>query len=170
MMDTMEAIHTRRSIREYQDKPVPKELITELLKAAMAAPSAGNQQPWAFIVIDDPDILKEAPTINPFAEMAYDAPLGILVCGDLDGKRFPDYWGVDCSAAVQNLLLAAHALGLGAVWTGVYPREERMDGFAQLLALPEHIQPHTLVVIGYPEEIPERQDRYTEEKVHYNGW
>ena len=88
-MDTIETIHTRRSVREYQDKPVPEELVTEILKAAMAAPSAGNQQPWEFVVITDTGLLKEAPNINPFADMAFDAPLGILVCGNPEGGRFP---------------------------------------------------------------------------------
>ncbi len=169
-MDTLEAIHTRRSIREYQDKPVPEELVTEILKAAMAAPSARNQQSWEFIVITDAEVRGKIPTVSPFAQMIVNAPLGILVCGNLKIETAPGYWVVDCSAATQNLLLAAHSLGLGAVWTGVYPREERMDGLTELLNLPEHIMPHSLVVIGYPAQQPEHPDRFKPERIHHNRW
>jgi nitroreductase len=169
-MDTLEAIHNRRSIREYQDKTIPGELITKLLAAAMAAPSARNQQPWEFIVITDKGILSEISTINPYAQMAKKAPLAILVCGNLRIETSPGYWVVDCAAAVQNMLLCAHALGLGAVWTGTYPNEERMDGYTTLLNLPEHVLPHTLVVLGYPAEQPPHQDRFNPERIHYDGW
>lgn len=169
-MDTLEAIHTRRSIRQYQDRPVPAETITQLLAAAMAAPSAGNQQPWEYIVITDREILKAIPAINPYAEMAEQAPLAILVCGNLRLETFSGYWVVDCAAAVQNMLLCAHASGLGAVWTGTYPDEERIDGYTALLDLPEHVIPHTLVVIGYPAEQPGHEDRFKPERIHYNGW
>lgn len=169
-MDAIEAIHTRRSIRSYQDKPVPEELITKLLAAAMAAPSARNQQPWQFVVITDKSILEKLPSVNPNTQMAHEAPLAILVCGDLKVETSPGYWVVDCSAATQNLLLCAHALGLGAVWTGTYPNEERMDGYTELLGLPEYILPHSLVLIGYPAEVPPPEDRYNPERIHYNGW
>lgn len=169
-MDTLEAIHTRRSIREYQDKDISEELIDELLKAAMAAPSARNQQPWEFVVITDPELKKKVPSVCPFAQMIANAPLAILVCGDLKIETAQGYWVVDCSAATQNLLLAAHALGLGAVWTGVYPREERMDGLTELLGLPEYILPHSLVVIGFPAQQPPKQDRFKAERIHMNGW
>ena len=169
-MDTIEAIHTRRSIREYQDKPVPDELVTEILKAAMASPSARNQQPWEFVVITDPDLREKIPSVSPFTQMIVDAPLAILVCGDLKVETAQGYWVIDCAAATQNLLLAAHALGLGAVWTGVYPREERMDGLAELMNLPEYVLPHSLVVIGYPAQQPPQQDRFKPERIHVNGW
>jgi nitroreductase len=170
LMDTLEAIHTRRSIREYQDKPVPDELVTEMLKAAMAAPSARNQQSWEFVIVTDKEIREKIPTVCPFAQMIVHAPLAILVCGNLEIETSQGYWVIDCAAATQNMLLAAHALGLGAVWTGVYPREERMDGLTELLNLPEYILPHSLVVIGYPAEQPEHPDRFQPEKIHYNGW
>lgn len=169
-MDTLTAIHTRRSIREYTDQPISEEAVQEILKAAMAAPSAGNQQPWQFIVITDPEILKEIPKINPYAEMAVTAPLPILICGDLKIERFAGYWVVDCSAATQNMLLAAHALGLGAVWTGIYPMEDRMDAFTKLIGCPEHILPHSLVVIGYPAQERQHPDRFKPERVHHNEW
>lgn len=169
-MDTLTAIHTRRSIREYEDKDVPEELVLELVKAAMASPSARNQQPWEFVVITDPDLRKEIPAVCPFAQMIVDAPLAILVCGNLKIETAQGYWVIDCAAATQNLLLAAHALGLGAVWTGVYPREERMDGLTTLLDLPEYILPHSLVVLGFPAEQPPQQVRFYPERIHINGW
>jgi nitroreductase len=169
-MDTIEAIHTRRSIRNYLDKPIPEELVNKLLAAAMAAPSARNQQPWEFIVITEKSILEKIPAVNPFAQMAGAAPLAILVCGNLKIETSPGYWVIDCAAATQNLLLCAHALGLGAVWTGTYPREERMDGYTELFDLPEHILPHSLVVIGYPAQQPPSVDRFKAERVHHNAW
>jgi nitroreductase len=169
-MEVMEAIHTRRSIRKYQNKPVPEEIIREILAAAMCAPSAGNQQPWHFVVITDREILRRVPDIHPYAAMTRQAPGAILVCGDLSLERYPGNWVLDCSAAVQNLLLAAHAKGLGAVWTGIYPQKDRMEGFRRLLHLPENIVPHTLVPFGYPSQQLPREDRYKEERVHYNGW
>ena len=128
-MDTLLAIRTRRSIRAYQDKPVPEELTQKLLAAAMQAPSARNQQPWQFIVIDDRALLAKIPGVMPNAAMAAEAPLAILVCAELALEKSQGYWVLDCAAAVENMLLAAHALGLGAVWCGVYPREPR-DGRA----------------------------------------
>ena len=169
-MDTLEAIHTRRSIREYQNKPIPEELVTEILKAAMMAPSARNQQPWEFVVITDEEVRRKIPSVCQFAQMVVDAPLAILVCGNLKIETAQGYWVIDCSAATQNMLLAAHALGLGAVWTGVYPREERMDGLTEILDLPEYILPHSLVVLGFPAQQPAQQDRFNPERIHHNGW
>ncbi|MCE5268652.1 MAG: nitroreductase family protein [Planctomycetaceae bacterium] len=169
-MDTLEAIHSRRSVRRYEDRPVPEELVQELVAAACNAPSARNQQPWQFVVIDDRQILAEVAKINPNAQMARRAPLGILVCGDLSLETSPGYWVVDCAAAVENMLLAAHALGLGAVWTGVYPRQERMDGLRRLVRVPENVIPHSLVIVGYPAERPAPQSRYRADRVHRNIW
>jgi nitroreductase len=169
-MDTMDAIHTRRSVRRYEDRQVPEELRRKLLAAAMNAPSARNGQPWQFVVIDDRGTLAEIARLNPNAQMCREAPLAILVCGDLGLEKSPGYWVVDCAAAVENMLLAAHALGLGAVWTGVYPRPERMEGLGKLLKLPENVIPHSLVVVGYPAEQPPPQDRYRPERVHHGGW
>ncbi|MHC4178728.1 MAG: nitroreductase family protein [Planctomycetota bacterium] len=169
-MDAMEAIHSRRSIRKYQDRPVPEKLLRRILAAAMSAPSARNAQPWQFVVISDRELLAEIPQINPNAHMAARAPVAILICGDLSLEKSAGYWSVDCAAAAQNMLLAAHALELGAVWTGVYPREQRIEGLRHLLALPENVVPHSLIVLGYPAEQPGREDRYREERVHQNRW
>ena len=120
-METLKAIFTRRSIREYTQQAVPDELVQELLAAAMQAPSAGNQQPWHFIIVTERDQLHALADVLPFGKSLQTAPLGIAVCADLKLARYPDYWVQDCSAATQNLLLAAHALGLGVVWLGVFP-------------------------------------------------
>jgi nitroreductase len=169
-MDALQALHTRRSIRHYRNEPVPDDLIQQLLSAAMMAPSARNAQPWHFVVLTDPALLQAAAQINPNAWMTAQAPVGILVCADLHLELSPGYWPVDCAAAVENLLLAAHALGLGAVWTGIYPRQERIDGFRRLLSLPEAIMPHSLVPLGYPAEQPASHDRYRADRVHRDRW
>ncbi len=169
-MDALEAIRTRRSIRKYTDRPVETEKVKIMLEAAMLAPSAGNQQPWRFIVIDDKALLEKVPEINPNAPMAPKAPLAILVCGDLRLERFPGNWTADCSAAAENLLIAARALGLGAVWTGLYPEEDRMEGFRDLLGLPREVVPLALIPVGYPATESGPVNRFREDRVHKNGW
>ncbi|MHB8118209.1 MAG: nitroreductase family protein [Methanothrix sp.] len=169
-METLQAIKTRRSIRKFLDKPVSREMVRELLEAAMFAPSAGNEQPWQFIVLDDRKFLDEVPNICATASMCRQSPLAILVCGDSSLEKYPGFWVQDCSAAVENLLLAAHALGLGAVWAGVYPMMDRVEAFQRRLCLPEEITPFALVALGYPNEAPAAPKRYREERVHYNGW
>jgi nitroreductase len=169
-MDTLEAIHSRRSIRKFLDQPVSEELIEKLLAAAMQAPSARNQQPWQFLVIDQRPLLVKIPEFMPNAAMVAGARLAILVCGDLGLEKSEGYWVVDCAAAVENLLLAAHALGLGAVWCGVYPREARMEGLGRLVGLPQQVIAHSLVVLGHPGEQASPQDRYRPERVRRNHW
>lgn len=169
-MDAMQAILSRRSIRRYTDQPLPEALITDLLKAAMSAPSAGNQQPWQFVVINERGILDKIAQFHPYARMLLEAPAAILVCGDLKLETSKGYWVQDCSAATQNLLLAAHASGLGAVWLGVYPREERVVALRALLGLPEHIAPLALVAVGYPAESKPPSNRYDAARVRYNRW
>ena len=169
-MDVLEAIRTRRSIRRYQRRPVPEELIQQVLAAAMSAPSARNAQPWQFVVLDDRAILGQIPSFAPNAEMVRAAPLAILVCADLSLEISPGYWPIDCAAATQNLLLAVQGLGLGAVWCGVYPREERMEGFRRLFDLPPNIVPHSLVSLGYPAEQPPGADRFQPDRVRRNRW
>ena len=169
-MDLFDAIYTRRSIREYEDEPVSDDLIREIIGAAMMAPSAGNARPWQFVVITDPEIKSKIPRIHPHAAMAADAPVSILVCGDLSLEKYPGNWIADCSAATQNLLLAAHGKGLGAVWTGIYPEEDRIQNFRKLLGLPDHVVPLALIPMGYPAYPSRRQDRFEEEKIHYDKW
>jgi len=169
-MDTLEALYTRRSIRKYQPDKVPEDLLRSMLAAAMSAPSANNAQPWQFVVITDAGLLAEIPKVHPYAAMAKEAPLAVVVCGDLSLEVSPGYWVVDCAAAVENLLLAAHALGLGAVWCGVYPKEERIRAFQKFLGLPKHVLPHSLIPVGYPAEKHGRVDRYREDRVHHDRW
>jgi len=169
-MDAMDAILTRRSVRSYTDQPVPEHVLTGLLEAAMSAPSAGNQQPWQFVIIDDRDKLRAIQQVHPYSGMLGHAPVAILICGDLSRERFKGFWVQDCSAAVQNLLIAARAQGVGAVWLGVYPLEDRVNGLRDIFGLPETIVPLAVVSVGYPavEQYPE--DRYDQRRIHRNRW
>ena len=166
----IENIMTRTSIRQYKDQPVEQEKIDIMLKAAMAAPTAVNLQPWHFIVITDKKTIGLLSGKQPT-----NAPLLIAVCGDTDkttmpdGKmKLPDFWVEDVSAATENLLLAAHALGLGAVWTGVYPAMERVAEVANVLNCPQNIVPVAVVRVGYPDEAPEPKNKFKEENISYN--
>jgi nitroreductase len=169
-MDAVQAIMTRRSIRDFTSEPVTAAQVRCILECAMNAPSAGNQQPWHFIVIDDRKVLDALPTVHPYCQMALAAPLAIAVCGDGASAKHRLYWQHDCAAAIENLLLAVHALGLGAVWTAVYPDVERTAAVQRLLGLPENIAPVALIPIGHPAEQPEQTVRYREDRVHKNGW
>ena len=166
----IENIMTRTSIRQYKDQPVEQEKIDIMLKAAMAAPTAVNLQPWHFIVINDKNTIKLLSGQQPT-----NAPLMIAVCGDTDkttmpdgNGKLPDFWVQDVSAATENLLLAAHAQGLGAVWTGVYPVMERVAEVANVLNCPENIIPLAVVRIGYPDESPKPKDKFKQENISYN--
>lgn len=169
-MEAIETIFKRRSIRRYTDEAVPEETVQELLKAAMSAPSAGNEQPWHFIVVNDRKILDEVPKIHPYSQMLRAAPLAIVVCGDLQKEVFSGFWVQDCAAATENLLLAATAQGLGAVWVGVHPMKEREQGLQKLLHLPEHVIPFAIVSIGHPAEHLPPANRYDPSRVHRNTW
>jgi nitroreductase len=169
-MDALTALCSRRSIRLYTGKPVAQELVRELLNAAMSAPSAGNERPWHFIVLTDRLILDSIPRFHPYAAMLKHASVAILVCGDVSLERHKGYWVLDCAAATENILVAAHAKGLGAVWCGVYPTEDRVAGFRSLLGLPEQIVPFSLVPLGFPAEIKHAGDRYEADRVHENRW
>ncbi|MEE9443175.1 MAG: nitroreductase family protein [candidate division Zixibacteria bacterium] len=166
----MEAILRRRSIRQYTGEKISEEIIETLLRAAMSAPSANNIQPWHFIIIDDRKTLDAIPKFHPYSKMLTQAPLAILVCGDTKAVMKPEYIYLDCSAATQNILIAAHTLGLGAVWLGIYPREERIEGIKNLMMLPEHIEPIALISLGHPAESKEPSNRFTKSKVKYNHW
>ena len=169
-MDAMEAILSRRSVRKYNKKSLSDKDIKELLEAAMSAPSAGNQQPWHFILIDDPEILGKIPTFHKHAHMLRDASIAILVCGDLNLEKHKGMWVQDCSAATQNILLAVRAKGLGAVWLGIYPREERLEGMKNLTKLPENVIPFSLISIGDPAEKQGKVNRYDDSRIHHNTW
>jgi nitroreductase len=169
-VDALEAILSRRSIRRYTPQPVAEEVVRGLLEAAMSAPSAGNQQPWEFVVIRDRRVLDEIRGFHPYADMLREASVAILVCGNLRRETYRDYWVQDCSAATENMLLAAHAKGLGAVWVGIYPKEDRVVRMRKLLGLPGHVVPLCLVPLGYPAERMDRAERYDGSRVHADRW
>ena len=170
-MDAIEAILTRKSIRNYTKDPVPEETIQELLRVAMQAPSSKNTQPWQFMVITDRKILNRIPLYYPYAFMTRRAPVVILVCGDKSRSIYGDYWAYDCAAATENILIAAHAKGLGAVWCGAYMSEVPQEvDFRTWLGLPENIIPFAIIAIGYPAESRPQTDRYDASRVHWNRW
>jgi nitroreductase len=169
-MDVLEAIYTRRSIRKYGTAPISQKDIDLILKAAMYAPSAHNYQPWQFIVIHNKSILNAIRKIHPYADMLKNAGLAIVVCGDYTLDKHIGYLVQACSAATQNILLAAHGLDLGAVWLGVYPRENRIKRIAKLLSLPKDLVPISIVSIGIPAEQKEIKDRFKTERIHLNNW
>ncbi|UZP68826.1 nitroreductase family protein [Desulfovibrio mangrovi] len=169
-METLQAIHTRRSIRRYAGGSIDRETIIDVLKAGMAAPSAGNQQPWRFIIIEDKDTLGRIPALHPYAGMVPSASCAIMVCGDTSSEKYPGNWMLDCSAAIQNMLLALHDKGLGAVWCGLWPDAGRVERFRLLAGAPEHIVPLALIPVGIPDQKTGVQDRYDENKVHWERW
>ena len=169
----IENIFARKSVRAYTSQPIEKEKMDLLVKAAMAAPTAVNKQPWAFVVVDDRTVLDKLAAELPYAKMTAQAPLAIVVCGDLAKSlngEFGKYWMLDCSAASENLLLVAEALELGAVWTAIYPEEQRIENVRKVLSLPEHIVPFNLIPIGYPQRNEEAKDKFKQENIHYNQW
>ncbi len=169
-MDTLKAIVTRRSIRKFRQKSVAPEALRTIIEAGMYAPSARNEQPWHFIVISERGILDEIMHAHPYASMLAQAPVAILVCGDTNLEKSPGYWSIDCAAATQNMLLAAHDMGIGSVWLGVHPRQGRKDALGKICGLPHHVEPFSLVALGYPDETKEKPDRWREERIHTDRW
>jgi nitroreductase len=170
VMELLDAILGRRSIRKYAEGEVDPDNLATLLRAGMAAPSAGNEQPWHFITIHDREKLVALSTAHPYAEMVAKASLAILVCADMDVVKHRDYWPQDCAAATQNILLAAHSLGLGSVWVGVYPREARVSEIRRVISLPAHIVPFSLLPVGFPAERKSRIDRFSVDRIHEEHW
>lgn len=167
----MKSIMSRRSIRKYTDQRVEEEQIKTLLKAAMCAPSAGNEQPWQFIVVRDRRLLDQVPQIHPYSSMIRQASVAILICADTGLSKYDvDYWIQDCAAATENILIAVQDMGLGAVWLGVYPRPERVQGLRRLFNIPEEIVPFALVPVGYPAEQKGEENRYREDRIHLDRW
>lgn len=163
-------IFTRRSVRKYTGEPVSTGDIETIIKAGMYAPSARNGQPWQFIVIDDRSLLEQIAAMHRNAQMVKDASLALVVCGDPALTSRPVYLQLDLGAAIENVLLAAHGLGLGAVWCGVYPDEARTSGLKALLGIPAEVQPMALIPLGYPAETPEEPERFKPERIHHNTW
>ena len=167
-MEAYEAIMTRRSIRRFSAQVIDDDLVEKLLRAAMAAPSASNEQPWHFVILRDRATLGRITGFHPYADMLNEAGLAIAVCADTGHAR--GMWVQDCAAATENILLAAHAIGLGAVWLGVYPVDERWLPLQGLLGLPEGVIPCTLVALGYPAEEKMPSKRYDAGRVHRERW
>ena len=171
--NTLEVIHQRKSVRNYTDAKVSKEQLEVLAKAGMAAPTAVYKQPWAFITIDDRETLDSLGANLPYAKMLKKANAAIVVCGDLNKALEAweqEFWIQDCSAATQNILLAAESMGLGAVWTAAYPAKDRMATVRNILELPEHIIPLNVIPVGYPTGIEKPKDKWKPENLHWNKW
>jgi nitroreductase len=169
-MNPLEPFLERRSIRRFEERKVEKDSIRQILEAAMYAPSAVNKQPWHFLVVERRETLDRIMEVHPHAGMLQTASHAIIVCGDEKLQHGDGYWVVDCGAATQNLLMAAHILGLGTCWVGLHPREERKASLAKLLELPGHVKPFALVALGYPAEKKARPRRFHPEKVHWEKW
>ncbi len=164
----IDTIYARRSIRKYQDKPVEKEKLETLLKAAMAAPSAMNNRPWEFVVVTEPEGMDAIRGALTFGK--HNAPAAIVVCANISLFRNPaaaQFWVQDCSAATENILLAAVTLGLGSVWLGVHPVHRFTKRIAKALGLPAHIKPLSVVYVGYPAEEKAPRTQYNPDRVHW---
>ena len=169
-MDALECIMTRRSIRSYTDEPVSDADLETVLRAAMAAPSAGNEQPWHFVVIRERETMNRIMDVHPYSGMLDHAPVCIAICAELALEKYDGYWVQDTSAATQNLLLAAHAAGLGGVWLGVHPIESRESGLKRILSLPDGVECLGLVALGHPAAEAGPADRYDESRIHEGSW
>lgn len=170
----MKNIEMRTSVRQYSREEIKvDEIVEPLMRAAMSAPSAMNRQPWEFMVITDRDLLNKLGEEFKNASYLREAQLAVIVCGNMkqaiegEGREF---WVQDCSAATENLLLAAHGMGLGAVWCGIYPNRERTEQLQQVLSLPEHIVPLNIIPIGMPKEEPKPKDKWQKDKIHFNKY
>ena len=163
----LDNIFARKSVRTYLNKGVEEEKIDLMLRAGMAAPSGKDQRPWEFIVVTERASLDSMAAALPYAKMLTEARYAIVVCGD---STRSSYWYLDCSAATQNILLAAESLGLGAVWTAAYPYEDRMQVVRKYTALPENILPLCVIPFGYPATQQQPKQKYDEKKIHYEKW
>lgn len=162
----MNSIFKRKSVRKYQNREVETEKIERILRAAMAAPSAGNQQPWEFYVVKNKEVLKGLSKVSPYASCAEEAPIAIVVCYKED-VRFKEYVEQDLGACSQNILLQAEEENLGAVWLGIAPLKDRMDGVRSVLNLESNIHAFSIIPIGYPLKEEKAKDRYDEDRIHY---
>lgn len=178
-MDLIEGLLTRRSVRKYQkNRKIDKETVKEIIEAAQYAPTAHNKQPWEFLVVEDREILEGLRSKQRWTSFAKDAAMVIFVCGDVNNSfsrnKEDEKWSfvdVDCALATQNLLLAAHAKGIGTCYCGCAPMQRVVDEISSWLNLPENIRPFAIITLGYPDEIPAQPTgRYKEEKIHWGKW
>ena len=170
--ETIKIIHQRKSVRNFSDKPVTKEQLEAIVRAGMAAPTAINTQPWQFLVIDDKKIISNYAEGNRAAFMINKCQALVVICGDMNigNDRSKAFWVQDVSAATENLLLAVESLGLGAVWTGVYPIEERVKEVKAKFELPENVIPLCVVLVGYPDGTDQPKDKWKPERLHWNKY
>ena len=166
----MNEIFNRASVRVFKDAPVEKEKIEMLLKAAMQAPSAGNQRPWEFIVVEDKKTLEQLSEPDPYAKFVAKVPAAIVALGNTDEMRFPEHWEQDLGAACENILLEAVSQDLGAVWLGVAPLKERMDHITKVFDLPDNIRPYAIIPFGYAKRPYEVEERYDAGRVHFEKY
>jgi nitroreductase len=169
-VECIEAIMGRRSIRHYTDEPVTDEQLEPVLRAAMAAPSAGNQQSWRFIVVRSAEQRAALSEATPYSRMIAKAPVALVICGDTRNEKHPGYWVQDCSAAMQNALVAIHATGLGAVWIGVHPIAERVANVRRICEIPVGIEPMSLMALGHPAETKPPGERFEPAYVFAERW
>jgi nitroreductase len=169
-MDLFDAILTRRSIRRYSTEQIDQEIVNKIIKAGMYAPSAVNKQPWHFIVFENHQTMQSIIDIHKNASMLLEADKAILICYDENIQHDQGYGPVDCSAATQNMLLAAHASGIGACWVGIYPRQNRIDSLHSLFKLPKHVIPFAVISLGYPAEKREMPNCFKPDRIHYEKW
>ena len=170
--ETIKTIHQRKSVRNFTNKEVSKEQLETVVRAGMAAPTAINAQPWQFLVVTDKEIKAKYAEGNRQAEMINKSSALIVVCGDMTigNERSRAYWDQDCSAATENILLAVESLGLGAVWTGVYPIEDRIKTVKERFGLPENVTPLCVILVGYPEGTDQPKDKWKPERLHWNKY
>lgn len=169
-MNIIEAIKERRSIRQYTEEMVSQENMKTLLESAMYAPSGGNAQPWDFVVIRDKDTLNKITQVHPYSHCLKNANCAIIVCGNLSKEKYRELWIQDCSAATQNILLSAVGLNLGAVWMGLYPEMDRVDGVREIIGAPSDVYPFSIVSIGHPNESKTTPDRFDPNNIHLEKW
>lgn len=169
-MDVYDAIHGRRSVRQFTDATVTDSQLERLLRAAMAAPSAGNGQPWRFVVVRDEATRAKLAVATPYAAPIGRAPVGIVVLADTAAEKFAGRWPLDCSAAVENLMLAAHAEGLGACWLGVNPEPDREAEVADIVGASAGIRVMCMLAVGVPAVAGTKVNRYRAEWVHTERW
>ena len=169
-MEVQKALLNRRSIRKYKDQKLSKENLDKILKAAMYSPSAMNLQAWQFIVIDDRQMLVETIKSIPYAEMLRQSAAAIIVCGDSSVEKNESWLLQNCSAAIQNILLSAHGLGIGSCWIAIHGMDEIYQNIKAQFKLPENIVPVSLISLGYPDEVLGAEERFKEEKIHFNKW
>ena len=170
--EVLNTIKNRKSVRNYLDKPVSREDLENLIKAGMAAPSAVDLRPWAFIAVTDKSTLVCLADVTPFGKMLPNAGAAVVVCGipEKSVPGAPEYWIQDCSAASENILLAAESMGLGAVWLGIHPIPERIEDIRDLLNIPENVVPLNIISIGYPTGLERPKNKFNPENIHWDKW